>query len=57
MGCSQAALILLVALNRDDVMVCKCLDKSEAQGKHSKAFLLCPVETETTAKLSGRVTD
>lgn len=34
-------------------MVCKCLDKSEARGKHSKALLLCLVEAEMTAKLSG----
>lgn len=27
-------------------MVCKCLDKSEARGKHSKAFLLCLVEAD-----------
>lgn len=33
-------------------MVCKSLDMSKAWGKHSKAFLLCLVEAETTANLS-----
>lgn len=57
MSCSQAALISVVALNRNDVMVCKCLDKSKAQSKHTKAFVLCLVEAETTAKLLEGVTD
>lgn len=34
-------------------MVCKCLDKSEARGKHSKAFRLCLVEAEMTVNQGG----